>query len=332
MRLLIEQRVREGLPLADAVVDAGALRFRPMLLTALALAAHSRLRRRGAGSPQTSDRSFQNPRKVSPMFLLEGVKTDAAGESSGRTTARHSPKTTNSTLELPARIAGPFITLPALLLVSLALASAGARAASHPDHDHHHSHSPRAVQRPSTIAPSASAVEGQRKFELPPLPTGVSDLKFSDFFIRPVGARGLELTERLRQLDGTRVHILGYMVRQEAPPPGRLLLTPTPAGIHEHDNGLADDLPASTVFVSVRTSSREPVPHMPGLMLLTGTLNVGNRTEPDGRISVVRLALDPPDSPGQSVSVVPQEKISTSPGKAVERVAPGASRPEGAAP
>ncbi len=33
----IEQRVREGMPLADAVVDAGAVRFRPMLLTALAV-------------------------------------------------------------------------------------------------------------------------------------------------------------------------------------------------------------------------------------------------------------------------------------------------------
>ncbi|MFO1501012.1 MAG: efflux RND transporter permease subunit [Verrucomicrobiota bacterium] len=33
----IEQRVREGMPLDEAVVDAGAVRFRPMLLTALAV-------------------------------------------------------------------------------------------------------------------------------------------------------------------------------------------------------------------------------------------------------------------------------------------------------
>ncbi|MGA4645705.1 efflux RND transporter permease subunit [Limisphaera sp. 4302-co] len=33
----IEQRLAEGLPLAEAVVDAGAVRFRPMLLTALAV-------------------------------------------------------------------------------------------------------------------------------------------------------------------------------------------------------------------------------------------------------------------------------------------------------
>jgi multidrug efflux pump subunit AcrB len=33
----IEQRVREGMPLEEAVVDAGAVRFRPMLLTAMAV-------------------------------------------------------------------------------------------------------------------------------------------------------------------------------------------------------------------------------------------------------------------------------------------------------
>ena len=33
----IEQRLREGMPMAEAVVDAGAVRFRPMLLTALAV-------------------------------------------------------------------------------------------------------------------------------------------------------------------------------------------------------------------------------------------------------------------------------------------------------
>jgi len=35
----IEQRLREGMPLAEAVVDAGAVRFRPMLLTAMAVVA-----------------------------------------------------------------------------------------------------------------------------------------------------------------------------------------------------------------------------------------------------------------------------------------------------
>ena len=33
----IEKRLAEGMPLAEAVVDAGAVRFRPMLLTAMAM-------------------------------------------------------------------------------------------------------------------------------------------------------------------------------------------------------------------------------------------------------------------------------------------------------
>jgi multidrug efflux pump subunit AcrB len=33
----IEQRLAEGMPLPEAVADAGAVRFRPMLLTALAV-------------------------------------------------------------------------------------------------------------------------------------------------------------------------------------------------------------------------------------------------------------------------------------------------------
>ena len=33
----IEQRLREGMPLDEAVIDAGAVRFRPILLTALAV-------------------------------------------------------------------------------------------------------------------------------------------------------------------------------------------------------------------------------------------------------------------------------------------------------
>ncbi len=35
----IEQRVAEGMPLSEAVVDAGAVRFRPMLLTAVVVGA-----------------------------------------------------------------------------------------------------------------------------------------------------------------------------------------------------------------------------------------------------------------------------------------------------
>jgi hypothetical protein len=34
------------------------------------------------------------------------------------------------------------------------------------------------------------------------------------------------------------------------------------------------------------------LPHTPGLLLLTGRLELGSREEPDGRVSTVRLVLD----------------------------------------
>jgi len=130
--------------------------------------------------------------------------------------------------------------------------------------------------------------------KLPPPPPGVTDLKFNEFFVLPVGPIGLEPTEKLRSLDGKRVRMLGYMVRQEKPPVGTFLFAAIPAQIHEHDNGLADDLPPATVRVAVPTCREKPVPFAPDLMALTGTLHLGNRAEADGRVTYARLELDPP--------------------------------------
>lgn len=131
--------------------------------------------------------------------------------------------------------------------------------------------------------------------KLPPLPPGTTELKFSDFFVTPVGPRGLELTDKLRGLDGKRVRLLGYMVQRENAPQGKFLFTALPVQLHEHDSEFADDLPPATVHVSVPTCRDRRVPYAPGLMLLTGMLSLGPREEADGRISLVRLALDPPE-------------------------------------
>ena len=138
---------------------------------------------------------------------------------------------------------------------------------------------------------------------LPPLPAGVTELKFNEFFVNPVGPRGLELSEKLRDLEGKRVRILGYMAHRDAQPPGVFLLTPIPVEVHDHDNSLAEDFPANVVQVLVPTLRDQPVPYSPGLMLLTGTLSVGNRPEPDGRVSLVRLELDPPSPAKQKIRV-----------------------------
>lgn len=152
-----------------------------------------------------------------------------------------------------------------------------------------HSHAPAPLSSTPTVQANPAKPQS-----LPPLPAGVSALEFGEFFVRPVGRHGLTLTPKLQSLDGKRVRLLGYMVRQEDPTPGTLLLAPAPNQTHEHEYGLADDLPPITVRVSVPTASNKTVPFTPGPLLLTGILSVGSRSEPDGRISLVRLALDPP--------------------------------------
>jgi len=118
-----------------------------------------------------------------------------------------------------------------------------------------------------------------------------SDLTFAEFFLTPIGDRGLAYTDKLRGLDSKPVRISGYVVQQDKPLPGILLLTARPAQLHEEHYGLADDLPAATLHAIMPPRQKHPV--ISGRPLtLTGTLSIGNREEPDGRISTVRLLLD----------------------------------------
>ena len=144
--------------------------------------------------------------------------------------------------------------------------------------------------------------------EIPPLPAGVTELKFSELFVSPIGDRGLTFTEKLRSLDGKRVQILGYMARQEQPVPGMFLFSAIPVRLNEEHYGLADDLPAATMFVFMPTQRDQVVRHAPGLMRLTGTLNIGNREEADGRISSVRLKLEAAPSGQQAKQLARRTK------------------------
>ena len=129
---------------------------------------------------------------------------------------------------------------------------------------------------------------------LPPLPVGVEEIRFSEFFRQPIGPRGLEYTEKLRSLEGRRIRILGYMARQTKLADRCFLFAPLPLTLNEIEYGHADDLPATTMHVFTTEDSPAQTPYTPGLMLLTGKLSLGNRQEADGRTSTVRLFLDPP--------------------------------------
>ena len=99
------------------------------------------------------------------------------------------------------------------------------------------------VAEPPTAADTGAPQSANvvRAADLPPVPPGVTELKFSEFFRQPVGSRGLEFTEKARSLDGKRVRVCGYMVRQAHPVERCLLLTPVPLTLHEEEYGFAED-------------------------------------------------------------------------------------------
>lgn len=168
-----------------------------------------------------------------------------------------------------------------VLLVAIGFSDAGMAAA--------HEAEQRAVPGvPMKQAPASIAVNS----ELSPPPLGVTDLKFRDFFKMPVGPGGLEPSAKLLGLNGKRVRIVGYMAQQESPSTGTFILSPIPVTMGDEDESFADDLPSSAIFVHLEGSSGV-VPFIPGLLKLTGVLNVGNQEETDGRVSSVRLLLDP---------------------------------------
>jgi hypothetical protein len=129
--------------------------------------------------------------------------------------------------------------------------------------------------------------------ELPPPAAGVTDLKFRELFKLPIGPRGLEPSEKLISLNGQRVRMVGYMAKEEASAAGMFILSPLPVTMGDEDESFADDLPASAVFVHMESASNAVIPYLPGLIKLTGTLQFGAQQEGDGRVSTVRLLLDP---------------------------------------
>ncbi len=174
---------------------------------------------------------------------------------------------------------------PALLMLatsSLVLAHPGAHDELHhaglPDY-------PTAVRLPDGCTPvlsldSAEAAE-----------TDATIIAFEEFFLPP-GRRGLEFTDKAKSLDGQRVRIEGFMVRRCNHVPGQIMIAPRPVTLHEHEMGFADDLPMATVFVIAPTHERFTLPFVRVPMAVEGTLELGNRVEPDGRVSSIRIVLD----------------------------------------
>jgi hypothetical protein len=114
-------------------------------------------------------------------------------------------------------------------------------------------------------------------------------LRFADFFKRPIGPRGLEPTDTLMALSGSRVRLTGFVAQGHGEVP--LILAPLPATLPDEHEALADDLPPSIAHVhgdqgAVRDASKRC---NNGPIEVTGMLSTGPVNEADGRISFVRI-------------------------------------------
>ena len=131
----------------------------------------------------------------------------------------------------------------------------------------------------------------------------VTELRFRDFFRLPVGPTGLDISDTLRQADGQTVRLVGYMVQQESPAAGRFMLAPRPVQMSEHADDEVEDLPPATVMVYLDPDQHDwAVPHVRGLVAVSGRLCVSRVEEQDGRVSWVRLQLGPDSVRGMSAT------------------------------
>jgi hypothetical protein len=118
-----------------------------------------------------------------------------------------------------------------------------------------------------------------------------SDLAFREFF-EPT-PRELRPTAKLLALEGSRVRLVGFMVRSEEPPTGGFFLCPFPVFATEAGGGTAD-LPPETVFVVVPSAAGRAVPYTPQPVVVEGVLELGRRAGEDGHVSSIQVVVDPP--------------------------------------
>lgn len=127
-----------------------------------------------------------------------------------------------------------------------------------------------------------------------PAPQAATVLRFRDFYQSPIGPAGLQMSRQLLAAHGLRVSLTGYMVTQETPLRGHFFLTPLPLSMSTDADGEADDLPPAHVLVQLPAADAAvPVLTTPGLLQLTGRLQVGRFEMADGRVVWLRLLLEP---------------------------------------
>lgn len=132
-------------------------------------------------------------------------------------------------------------------------------------------------------------------------------LAFGDFF--ETSSQEINPSAQLLALAGQRVKLVGFMAKMEVAPKGAFYLTPRPVSCDEEGGGTAD-LPPEAVYVVVRSSTGQEIPHSPRALEVTGLLEVGYHVEADDRVTHIRLLLDRPQD---LLGTTPKRKRSPNP-------------------
>jgi len=137
----------------------------------------------------------------------------------------------------------------------------------------------------------AGATDGSR-------PVCTNELTFDQFYVTPVGPRGLQTTSTLRRLDGQRICITGYVIEDNGAR-DTFILSPVPLHASAHAEEQGDDLPAAHALVEAGSASVKALVQT-GRVRLVGTLHLGRVDRSDGRAFWARIVSDeatPADSP-----------------------------------
>ncbi len=127
-------------------------------------------------------------------------------------------------------------------------------------------------------------------------------LEFREILERGPGA---EPSVKVRSLQGSRVRIVGFMAHMEDAPHGAFYLVSRPLHCAEDGAGTGD-LPPDAIRVVVRSSAKEEIPFYPGLLAVSGVLEIGHETDDEGRPSFFRIVLDRPGDLSSSAAPAPK--------------------------
>lgn len=120
----------------------------------------------------------------------------------------------------------------------------------------------------------------------------ITTLGFDEILVLPVGPKGWELAEKTRGLDGRRVQLTGYMVRELNPDPDIFLIAVSPVATYACESLAASDVPPNAVQVMLAPRPGLGVTWRPQRLTVIGRLELGHREERDGRVSHVRLVAE----------------------------------------